>query len=132
MLPGGPTDAGEGRPPLPSHRDARQLLGALAVFWLAWAAALAGFLIERPVVGVVATVVAVSAFTAFCARSLGVLGGVHGVQNGVRIDGRWLKAAVRASGWPTRLVWVTVALLVALDVAVFVLAFSAWKDSGVS
>lgn len=121
------SDVWEGRPPLPSRREARQLLEALAVFWVAWASAVAGFvLLERPAFGVVAAVVAVSAFAAFCARLLGVLGGAQGVQSWVRIDGRWLKGAVQASGWPTRTVWAAVVLLVTLDVMIFVLGFLAW------
>jgi hypothetical protein len=97
---------------------------------VAWSAAVAGFvLLERPVVGVVAAVVAVSAFAAFCARLLGVLGGAQGVQSWVRIDGRWLKRAVQASGWPTRAVWATVVLLVTLDVVVFIMGFLAWTTA---
>jgi uncharacterized RDD family membrane protein YckC len=93
------SDVWEGRPPLPSRREARQLLEALAVFSVAWSAVVAGFvLVERPVFGVVPAVVAVSAFAVFCARLIGVMGGTQGVQSWVRIDGRWLKPAVQAAG----------------------------------
>ena len=123
-------NAVEGRPPLPARRDARQLLAALFIFWVAWVAAVLGFvLLDQNVVGVVAAVVAVSAFAACCARLFGVLGGAHELQSWVNIDSTWLKDAVEASGWPPHAVWTAAVLLVTLDLVVFIMGLLAWTTS---
>ncbi|MCZ3388134.1 MAG: hypothetical protein LH645_03220 [Actinomycetia bacterium] len=108
MVSGADTPRGTATP-----RRAGRLLGYLGGAIISFA------LVDRPVLDALGVVVAVSAPGAVSVRVPGVPGGPQAVLNGRRLDLPLRKGVVQASGWPPRLVWALIVLLVFLDVLVF-------------